>query len=161
MCAEAVPWRCHRSMIGDALVKKKWLVNYIMSLKKAPPHRLTSFLKVKKGIIVYPPEVESQLGFFIGISFKSSGVPISAFECTTPIQTALCFMKSQLGPCLLYTSDAADERSSVDLGGRRIIKKKKKQRTKKITKKKKRDRLQICQDQKTCTPHSRYSTQQN
>ena len=29
------------------------------------------------------------------------------------------------GPCLLYTSDAADERSSVDLGGRRIIKKKK------------------------------------
>ena len=30
--------------------------------------------------------------------------------------------------CLLYTSDAADERSSVDLGGRRIIKKKKKQR---------------------------------
>ena len=30
--------------------------------------------------------------------------------------------------CLLYTSDAADERSSVDLGGRRIIKKKKKER---------------------------------
>ena len=30
------------------------------------------------------------------------------------------------GTCLLYTSDAADERSSVDLGGRRIIKKKKK-----------------------------------
>ena len=31
----------------------------------------------------------------------------------------------QHGSCLLYTSDAADERSSVDLGGRRIIKKKK------------------------------------
>ena len=31
---------------------------------------------------------------------------------------------SNLGGCLLYTSDAADERSSVDLGGRRIIKKK-------------------------------------
>ena len=31
--------------------------------------------------------------------------------------------------CLLYTSDAADERSSVDLGGRRIIKKKKKKQT--------------------------------
>ena len=30
----------------------------------------------------------------------------------------------QVNPCLLYTSDAADERSSVDLGGRRIIKKK-------------------------------------
>ena len=33
--------------------------------------------------------------------------------------------KSALNICLLYTSDAADERSSVDLGGRRIIKKKK------------------------------------
>ena len=32
---------------------------------------------------------------------------------------------SRADPCLLYTSDAADERSSVDLGGRRIIKKKK------------------------------------
>ena len=32
---------------------------------------------------------------------------------------------AELYPCLLYTSDAADERSSVDLGGRRIIKKKK------------------------------------
>ena len=38
-------------------------------------------------------------------------------------------MKTQTSSsaCLLYTSDAADERSSVDLGGRRIIKKKKKQ----------------------------------
>ena len=34
-----------------------------------------------------------------------------------------------LWACLLYTSDAADERSSVDLGGRRIIKKKNKQRS--------------------------------
>ena len=36
----------------------------------------------------------------------------------------------QMKACLLYTSDAADERSSVDLGGRRIIKKKKKRETK-------------------------------
>ena len=49
--------------------------------------------------------------------------------------------------CLLYTSDAADERSSVDLGGRRIIKKKHKQKKKKYTKKKKQKK-----DQHT-TPH--------
>ena len=36
-------------------------------------------------------------------------------------------------PCLLYTSDAADERSSVDLGGRRIIKKKKKNKRRRRT----------------------------
>ena len=34
--------------------------------------------------------------------------------------------QNDINPCLLYTSDAADERSSVDLGGRRIIQKKKK-----------------------------------
>ena len=46
-------------------------------------------------------------------------------------QTASGFLHLGLGLeriCLLYTSDAADERSSVDLGGRRIIKKKKKNR---------------------------------
>ena len=50
----------------------------------------------------------------------------------------------QSGTCLLYTSDAADERSSVDLGGRRIIKKKKQIKKKKrnnIQKKKKRKRI--------------------
>ena len=39
--------------------------------------------------------------------------------------SALAFATAQYGICLLYTSDAADERSSVDLGGRRILKKKK------------------------------------
>ena len=39
-------------------------------------------------------------------------------------QQRIGFMNSQSCICLLYTSDAADERSSVDLGGRRIIKKK-------------------------------------
>ena len=39
--------------------------------------------------------------------------------------------KYPLTPCLLYTSDAADERSSVDLGGRRIIKKQKRKQKKK------------------------------
>ena len=38
--------------------------------------------------------------------------------------------KKPLNACLLYTSDAADERSSVDLGGRRIIKKKNKEELK-------------------------------
>ena len=38
--------------------------------------------------------------------------------------------KINIQPCLLYTSDAADERSSVDLGGRRIIKKKKQEEEK-------------------------------
>src|SRR5678815_6197906 len=42
------------------------------------------------------------------------------------LPAGLAELMVQHGSCLLYTSDAADERSSVDLGGRRIIKKKKK-----------------------------------
>jgi len=54
MCAEAVPWRCHRSLIADALTKRGWLVRDIMSRTAATKHRLTSFLKVRKGQLVYP-----------------------------------------------------------------------------------------------------------
>lgn len=54
MCAEAVPWRCHRSLVGDALVKKGWLVRNIMSAKTAERHKLTPFLKMRKGQIAYP-----------------------------------------------------------------------------------------------------------
>ena len=54
MCAEAVPWRCHRSLIADALTKKGWLVRDIMSRTSATKHRLTPFLKVKKGQLIYP-----------------------------------------------------------------------------------------------------------
>lgn len=54
MCAEAVPWRCHRSLIADALIKKGWLVRDIMSRTSISTHRLTPFLKVRKGQLIYP-----------------------------------------------------------------------------------------------------------
>ena len=54
MCAEAVSWRCHRSLIGDALAKKGWLVKDIISTSPAKKHRVTSFLKIKKGQLIYP-----------------------------------------------------------------------------------------------------------
>ncbi len=53
MCAEAVPWRCHRSLIADALIKKGWIVKDIMSRTSATKHKLTSFLKVRKGKFIY------------------------------------------------------------------------------------------------------------
>ncbi|HEV7166720.1 MAG TPA: DUF488 domain-containing protein [Micrococcaceae bacterium] len=56
MCAEAVPWRCHRSLIGDALLVRGIEVLDIMSEKSAKPHRLTSFAKVEGETITYPPE---------------------------------------------------------------------------------------------------------
>jgi uncharacterized protein (DUF488 family) len=54
MCAEAVPWRCHRSLIADALTKKGWFVRDIISMSPAQKHRLTPFLKIRKGQLTYP-----------------------------------------------------------------------------------------------------------
>jgi len=53
LCAEAVPWRCHRSLVADALVIHKWKVFHIQSKRTAKRHRRTSFLKVKKGLLFY------------------------------------------------------------------------------------------------------------
>ncbi len=54
MCAEAVPWRCHRSLVADALIVQNWEVLDIQSKKTAKLHALTPFLKVENGKIIYP-----------------------------------------------------------------------------------------------------------
>ncbi len=59
MCAEALPWRCHRSLIADALTKRRWDVFTIMSPSNAPKHKLTPFLKVKNGVLTYPAEKQN------------------------------------------------------------------------------------------------------
>jgi uncharacterized protein (DUF488 family) len=55
MCAEAVPWRCHRNLVSDALVMLKAIpVFHIMSKTKANPHRPMSFAQVQNGHLIYP-----------------------------------------------------------------------------------------------------------
>ncbi len=58
MCAEALYWRCHRSLVADALILKKWKVFHILSKKSAKLHKRTSFLRVKKGKMIYPSSSE-------------------------------------------------------------------------------------------------------
>lgn len=54
MCAEAVPWRCHRSLIADALLVRKIKVADIIVGKTARKHSLTKFAKVHGQRITYP-----------------------------------------------------------------------------------------------------------
>jgi uncharacterized protein (DUF488 family) len=54
MCAEAVPWRCHRSLIADALISRGWEVRHIMTESKADRHQLTSFAVSQNGTLTYP-----------------------------------------------------------------------------------------------------------
>jgi uncharacterized protein (DUF488 family) len=54
MCAEAVPWRCHRSLIADALLVRRIHVADIVGGKSARAHRLTPFARVRVKRITYP-----------------------------------------------------------------------------------------------------------
>ena len=55
MCAEAVPWRCHRAMIADALVVRGIATCEIVSVNRLRAHRLTPFARVSGDEITYPP----------------------------------------------------------------------------------------------------------
>jgi uncharacterized protein (DUF488 family) len=56
MCAEAVPWRCHRSLIADALKVQKIPVMHISSATRASAHKITPFALVRGSRITYPNE---------------------------------------------------------------------------------------------------------
>jgi uncharacterized protein (DUF488 family) len=56
MCAEAVPWRCHRSLIGDALLARSVKVEDIMSRTERREHVLTDFAQVHGKEVTYPAE---------------------------------------------------------------------------------------------------------
>jgi uncharacterized protein (DUF488 family) len=54
MCAEAVPWRCHRSLISDALTVRGVEVRHITGKAAPSPHALTPFARIADGRISYP-----------------------------------------------------------------------------------------------------------
>ena len=56
MCAEAVWWRCHRSLIADALVARGEPVLHILTPERAEPHTLRDFARVERGRVTYPGE---------------------------------------------------------------------------------------------------------
>lgn len=55
MCAEAVPWRCHRSLVADALTVRSVPVVEILSASKWREHTLTAFAQVDGETVTYPP----------------------------------------------------------------------------------------------------------
>ena len=55
ICAEAVPWRCHRSLIADALAVRGARVEHILSRTNISPHRITPWAIVNLAQLIYPP----------------------------------------------------------------------------------------------------------
>jgi uncharacterized protein (DUF488 family) len=62
MCAEAVPWRCHRSLVADALLARGVIVEHIVGKGKTRPHRLTSFARLEGRRVTYPPPPDDDGG---------------------------------------------------------------------------------------------------
>ena len=60
MCAEAVPWRCHRSLIADALLVRGLRVEHIMSEIHCQNHLLSPWARVKGTGITYPPDPSAE-----------------------------------------------------------------------------------------------------
>ncbi len=58
MCAEAVLWRCHRSLIADSLVTPGWDIRHIMSPEKATSHVITSFAHFENDTSTYPNQTD-------------------------------------------------------------------------------------------------------
>ncbi|HEY6021090.1 MAG TPA: DUF488 domain-containing protein [Candidatus Paceibacterota bacterium] len=56
MCAEAVPWRCHRSLIADALTTEGWRVLTIIDEHEPKEHKLNPMARVEGTTITYPPQ---------------------------------------------------------------------------------------------------------
>jgi uncharacterized protein (DUF488 family) len=55
MCAEAVPWRCHRSLIADALTVHGIRAEEIINATRLQVHKVTSFARLNGVVITYPP----------------------------------------------------------------------------------------------------------
>lgn len=54
MCAEAVWWQCHRSLLSDALVARGREVRHILDLSIARPHRINELAQIEAGQVRYP-----------------------------------------------------------------------------------------------------------
>jgi uncharacterized protein (DUF488 family) len=62
MCAEALRWRCHRSLVADALYARGVQVRHITSRTRMEPHRLTPFAELRGRQVLYPPRPEDGSG---------------------------------------------------------------------------------------------------
>ena len=54
LCSEALPWRCHRRLIADALIARGWTVRDIIGRGQVKPHQLTDFARIAEGRVTYP-----------------------------------------------------------------------------------------------------------
>jgi len=83
MCAEAVPWRCHRSLIADALTVRRFRVKDILSVKRSQIHSIIPFARVQGHCITYP--VGDRTGGRVRRR-SDEGLSGRKFRCSLPVR---------------------------------------------------------------------------
>ena len=61
MCAEAVPWRCHRNLLSDDLVRRGIEVLHIVGPRSANPHKLSKMARIDGDVVIYPAEEQTSM----------------------------------------------------------------------------------------------------
>ena len=62
MCAEAVPWRCHRNLLADDLYRRGVEVSHILAFGSSRPHALHARATLQSDRVIYPPEQQTMFG---------------------------------------------------------------------------------------------------
>jgi len=62
MCAEAVPWRCHRNLLADDLLRRGLEVIHILGPGSSRPHELSRMARIESDRVIYPPEQSDMFG---------------------------------------------------------------------------------------------------
>jgi len=86
MCAEALPWRCHRSLIGDALLVQGISVENIFGPGKVVSHRMTPFAKVDGPTVTYPAQPSEGTPAFLDRDSATLGVQANSSRRNPPEQ---------------------------------------------------------------------------
>lgn len=68
MCAEALPWRCHRSLVSDALAVRRVKVGHIFGRAHCEAHRITSQARAEGSWITYPPRRPDSVSVYVSVS---------------------------------------------------------------------------------------------
>lgn len=96
MCAEAVPWRCHRSLVADALLARGYSVADIVSTSRAQPHKLTPFARVRGRQVTYPGDADPLP--LPPAEDKNSRIQIARVYDTPGKNKSACFFVERLWP---------------------------------------------------------------
>ena len=118
MCAEAVPWRCHRSLIADALLIRGFPVEEIQSATRGRPHSLTPWIHVEGTRITYPsaPAATRRHGFAGDSERRTKMIQLKRVYDKAAPEDGKRFLVERLWPRGIKKSDLRVEAWLKDVG---------------------------------------------